>query len=291
MRAVGMTRLQQDALNRHLAAGRYSWLGMFMNGLVSGLCESFQGKTLFYESAGTVAFTQGGVNGTNIYYVWGSNQTLAIRGSVTSAITGTGIPDAASSTERGLLVLTPATTTAGAAAMSMDQNSVLWIPTTCSFQNSWDIQSIAGYSQASGVSFVDLGVMGDQATAANITDSSKEPADGNPFLAVRIYSGKGRIRLRRGTGAAVSAILESEVFEIPSSAFNLRMEYEYFGTNGNTTVWVNDNRVASLSGVITGPLQVFARSCHGASYASATYTANALKIDAVACTVPLAFGE
>lgn len=285
-RAIGLTRLQQDALNRHLACGRYSWNGMALNGIVAGLCESFQGKMLMYENGGTLALTQGGVNGTYINYVWGANQILSVRSSTTSAVTGTGFPDASAPSHRGRLVLS--NPDSGSCAMAMMQENQLWIPNAAPFQVCFDVAAWEGRSNAVGVSFIELGVMGDQATAADVKVFSKEPADGNPFLEVKMYNGMGLIRRR---AAASGAITSSSVFDVPVGAFSLRIEHNYSNSTGHTTVYVNDQVKTNLAGSVTGPFQVFARTCHGASYASGTHEPALLSLDGVMATVPLDFGE
>jgi hypothetical protein len=286
-RQLGTTKLQMDALNRHLACSRFSWSGLALSGIISGLCESFQGK-LIAATATPTTFIVGPVNGAaDPYYVYNSNQILAIYTSAAGAVTGTGIIDPTAATHRGRLVLGAAAVSEG---MAVIQDNALWITSDASFECAWDIAGLTGSSQASGVTYAELGVMGSQATKANIADPAKEPGDGNVFLAIQIASGKGKIRLRKTTSGTIT---ESDVFEVPSSgSFGLRMEYGYNanGVDANTVVHLNNKRVASLNGVITGPLQCFVRTCNGAAWTTG-FTASVLQLDAIMAAVPLAFGE
>jgi hypothetical protein len=286
-RQLGTTRLQQDALDRHMACSRFSWNGLALSGIISGLTESFQGK-LICATATPTTFITGPISGAaDPYFVCHSNQILSIYTSNVGAVTGTGILNASDPTHRGRLVLGCAAASEG---MGMIQENALWIPNKASFIVAWDIAGLAGSINPVNVSFTEFGVMGSQGTKANIADFSKEPADGNVFLAIQISSGKGKIRLRKTTSATV---VESDVFQIPASgAFSLRLEHGYNANGGdaNTVVHMNDRRVASLNGVITGPLQCFVRTCHGASRTTG-FPDSVLQLDAIMATVPLAFGE
>ena len=277
---LGLERLQIDALNRHLAAGvNPDKMGIVINALTNGLVESFQGKILFNT---TGVFKQVGiVTADGPHYVFGGNQALAIRSSADAAAAG--IPDASAGNEFGNLVLTNADTN-GVAGCAVTQENVLWIPTAKSFSFVFDVNQWTNQSLDKTISFSQIGVMGNQATIANITDAAKEPADGNPFILVELAGGYAKLRIRT---AASATVIESGVISLPTGSATLRVDYQYNpGGAAVTSIYVNGNRAVSVAGGVTGPLQAFARVCHGASYVAATHTPTILSVDSVVVSVP-----
>lgn len=279
----GIARSQEDTLNRHWSAGKPGTFGTLMNAGISGCYDNFHGKVMHRISpvATTPASTSVSLTATGIdfqtettaYQVWGASQMLGLRTSITAAaVTGAGFPQAAGTTDKGILRLTMTdvgTGVNGKASTAMTQENLLWISNAASFRAGYYIDDLTNRSLAKTISFAEIGVMGEQSTIANICDAAKEPADGNPFIAVKIASGRGTLRVRT---AASATILESEAFEIPTSGgFNLQFEYNYVSTGSVTTLFLNGSRVAVVKGTVTGPLQRFARACHGANYIAATH--------------------
>jgi len=281
---LGFRKLQEDALDRHLAAGVEVKAGFLLNAMLTGIVENFQGKILSHLDTGVITYGQVGIDkDLEPYFVEGASQALALRVSDTTAVAAAGIPDNASGTQRGLLRLT-LNDTNGAAAMAMTQENVLWIPNTASWSLAFDVAQITNLTLGSAISFTEFGVMGEQSTIADITNAAKEPADGNAFVAFKVYGSKAFLRIRP---TASATILTSGAIEIPSTGLmSLRLDFNYNSGNPSFTVYVNGRRALSMASSISGPLQLFARVCHGASYVAATHVPTVFDIDGIAMSIP-----
>jgi hypothetical protein len=287
-----LSRSQEDGLNRHWGLGKPGFLGTLVHSGISGCYDNFHGKTMFRALAdGTASnFSATGVDftvatgDTASYKVWGASQILGIRTNAAYAVTGVGFPQAAGTTDKGVLRLTLADQN-GVGGAALTQDNLLWIPNAVSFRAGYYIDQITNMALAKAISFTEIGLLGSQATIADITNAAKEPADGNPFIAVKIASGRGALRVRT---AASATILESESFEVPSTGFNLQFEYNYVSTGSVVSVFINGTRVGTVKATVTGPLQRFARVCHGASYVAATHTPTVFDIGESFVSLPTA---
>ena len=196
-------------------------------------------------------------------------------GTVTSLVT---VPSARGTFRANLLQ-----TVAGKQAVALIQGNALWIPATTSFKAYFDINADTNPANAKAISFSQFGVVGSQGTIANCADAAKEIGDGSAFIQIELAASKGKLRVRTATSAT---ILESAAFTVPTGAYSIGFEYNLNASTGNIAVRVNDLVVATMQATVTGPLQVFARGCHGASYDPTLHTQKILEIDTALISVP-----
>jgi hypothetical protein len=161
----------------------------------------------------------------------------------------------------------------GAQGLGFHQLNVLSVPSKTSFEVSFDISSWTHKNQAQTISFAEIGVMGAQATPANIADATKEPGDGNPFIELRLINGKAVPRIRfAGSGS----ITTGTPITLPARSSTVTAQcvltivytYDPRGNGSATTSFrLNGAEIgASISGVVTGGFQVFGRVCHTAAF-------------------------
>lgn len=283
--SLGMNKGQELALSRHLNVGGLKNNGTLINAaLHNGFLTNFQGKYMTYLDT-EVTITRTGIDADyNPYIVHEVGQLMTIRGSNATVVAGAGFPNAAASGDFGKLRLTNNDTNA-AAAMAMAQESILWIPPSTNFTMIWDIAQWSQRGYAVAVAFAEFGVASTCSTT-HIIDASKVPAyvdgtDDLAFATIKLIGNSGYLVVRPATSAAV---LTSAAFEIPARAFTVRMEVNAIADHGSNgiSVYVNDRLATTLATSVAGPLQMFARACHGASYLAASHVPPILDIDAVA---------
>ena len=290
MLLLGFNALQEEVLNAQLNGGKQSKHGLILNALMTGVVESFQGKYFGNNEAANVWTISAGASidkDLEPYYLQGSSQEFAVRVSDTTAVTTAGILDASVAGDRGYLRLSLRDVN-GKAAMALTQENVRWIAPLTSFTAVFDIAKWTTSAYGKTISFFEIGVMGTQGTIANITDAAKEPGDGNPFIAVQFSSNTGILRVR---SAASATVVTGSSFVLPdpsTQAFTVRIEYKYNPktASGYSILFVNDQKIGGVPGMVTGPFQIFVRACHGASYVAATHTPIVVDVDSIICSVP-----
>jgi hypothetical protein len=287
---VGLTKVQAETLNRHLACSRPSNNGLFLSALQNGMIENFQGKDLILADAVTHALLSIDAD-LDPYYVNGANKLLAIRGSDATAVSAAGIVIASTSTPAALRLCCRDVGTGvnGANVVGVSQEGSLWIPSSAAWTAQFEMivpKNTYGTTQA----FQEIGFMGAGDIATHFIDVSKEFGyiDGTsdaPFVSLKFYNGSGYLRVRGATGGAIST---SGAFIIPSSGKHAyRLEYGYASTGGTPAValFLGDVFVASVTVTIATAMQFAARACHGAAYIAATMVPPNLDINSILVAV------
>jgi len=302
MPAIGLSRLQQDTLDRHLSAGKRSNNGLLLSAMQCGMIETFQGKGLVHyvrtDVGGgdevDVATYITGLTGLDAdldpYYVTGTGHLLALRGSDSTPTASTvGIPVASTTaSSTGVLRLTNRDVNAANVA-GVSQEGALWIPGSTPWVAQFEL-TVPKNAYAVGVAFQEIGFMGAGDLATHFVDASKEfgYVDGTSdvaFVALKFYAGNGYLRIRPATAGT---ILTSAAFPIPTSGkHTYRIENNYSTTGGTPTVslFIDDAFVVSIAATVASGLQFAARTCHGASYAAATHTPPVFDIDTVVVAI------
>jgi hypothetical protein len=294
---VGLTKVQAEALNRHLACGRPSNNGLFLSALQNGLIENFQGKSLLNY----VRTDTGGGDDTDVatysflsidgdldpYYIDGASQLMAIRGSDATAVSAAGLVIASTSTPAALRLTCRDAN--GANVVGVSQEGALWIPSSAAWTAQFEA-IVPKNAYVVGVAFQEIGFFGAGDIATHFIDASKEfgYVDGTsdaPFVSLKFYNGSGYLRVRGATGGTV---VTSGAFVIPSSGKHAyRLEYGYASSGGTPAValFLDDVFVTSVTVTIGTAMQFAARACHGASYVAATHTPPVIDVNSVLVAV------
>ncbi len=288
MAILGISKQNEIALDQQLSVGGLRNNGKLINAaLHNGFLTNFQGCYLtavdgieqarLTIDAGKDPYTIGGVS--QMFHIW-----------TTSSAAG-GFPDASAASDRGVLRLTNADTNTTKLAMAVFQNNALWIAPT-SFTAVFDIAQWTQRSDAGTTQWAEFGVCG-TCNTTHLIDSAKEIAynDGTndySFAKIKLSAGQGKLVYKAlNTGASTTAV-DSASFDLPTGAFSIRLEYNSATAGGSPTIAVFVDNVFKLAvqTSLAGPFQLFARTCHSASYASGTQAPTILDIDAIAVAIP-----
>ncbi len=296
MPAIGLSRLQQDTLDRHLSAGKRSNNGLLLAAMQCGMIETFQGKALMTTEDPPVLVT--GLTGLDAdkdpYHVVGANQYLGLRSSdATPTASTAGIPVASTTASTtGVLRLTNrdlGTGANGAQVAGVSQEGSLWIPGSTPWVAQFEL-TVPKNAYGTTIAFQEIGLMGAGDIATHFIDVSKEfgYVDGTSdaaFVALKFYNGNGYLRIRPATAGT---ILTSAAFPIPASGkHTYRIENNYSSTGGTPTVslFIDDAFVVSIAATVASGLQFAARACHGAAYTAASHVPPVFDIDTIVVAV------
>lgn len=280
----GMSRIHEDALNRHLSAGLKQDNGFRINAALTGLVNVFAGQYLSYQDTAVTTYSQQSIDADlEPYYIVGPSKLFSLRTNDTTAVPNTGIVDAQADGGRGFLALV--NRDVASVGVAMHQENQLWIPGSKSFTACFGVRKIADFSLAATHAFAEFGFFGAEANPTNLGTAAAEMGTDKPFALVKVYGGQGRLRVRF---AATGAITTSAAFSIPTGAFELVLDYAYNDASGMgyTSVKIDGNVVATVAGKIDGPFQLGARAVHGAGYVLATETPLSLYFDEIAVSIP-----
>ena len=289
MKTPSMNKYQELALGNHLSVGGAKNNGLIMNAKQNGFYTNFQGCTLVENVTATPGptFVRLSVDGDlDPYYVYGVNQLMTLRASSATACAA-GFPNAAAAGDTGVLRLTTVDANA-AGAVAMLQENALWIAPANDFSVVFDIAQWSQRNNALAVAFSQFGIVG-TCTVTDLQDAAKVPGwiDGtndNASCYISLYGNRGRLKV---VAADLAVLQTSESFEIPTGAFTAKIVYSAGASGGSPSisVFINDRIVVSLKSSLTGPFQLFARACNGASYLLATHTPAILDIDTIAVSM------
>ncbi len=271
MPLLGLKKSQSDANSRALSAGSPSATGLVLAALQNGMNENFRGKKLLLADGVTYAFTSIDAD-LDPYFVIGTEQFFAMRGSDATAVAAAGLVVASASNPE-VCRLTCRDVNA-ANTVSLTQEGALWIPPSQAWTAQFEAY-VPSNAYAVGVAFQEMGLMGVGSVGTHFIDASKEfgYVDGSAdsaFVSLKFFGGMGYLRVRAAAGGTVQT---SAGFPIPSGKNAYRIEYGYSATGGTPTIslYVNDVYKVSVVATMTGGLQVAARACHGASYLAASH--------------------
>jgi len=284
-----LSRYQEISLNQQLSVGGVRYNGELMNAkLYNGFLTSFQGCYLEHLDTEILQARLGCIATLDPFTVRGVDQWMTLRTSDTTNITTAGFPDASAAGDTGVLRLTLRDAN-GASVIALHQENALWIAPATPFIAQFDIKQWTQRSNAVGVAFVEFGVASTCSTT-HIVDGTKAPAyvngsDDKAFVTIKCYGNQGYLVLRPNTSEDAQT---SAAFDLPTGDFLARIEYNYSSTSGSPSVSVFIDNVfkVRVDAEVTGPFQMFARVCHGASYVLATHEPTILDIDAIAISMP-----
>lgn len=280
----GMSKIHQDALDRHLSAGLKQDNGFRFNCLQTGLLNVFAGQYLTYQDTGVTTYSQQSIDADlDPYYIVGPSKLFSLRTNDTTAVPNTGIVDAQSDGGRGFLALV--NRDVASVGVAMHQENQLWIPGKASFTACFGVRSISDFTLGVTHAFGEFGFFGAEANPDNLGTAAAEMGTDKPFALIKVYGGQGRLRVRF---VATGAITTSAAFSIPTGAFELKLEYAYNAASGMgyTSVKIDGNVVATVAGAIDGPFQLGARAVHGAAYVLATEVPLSLYFDEMSVSIP-----
>lgn len=287
--SVGLSKIQEVALDKHLSAGRASHNGMAINAMLTGLLETFQGCTtqnvigadLFPAYARTIA----AINTDSITLV-GTRQYFKLDVADTATGATIGFPNAAAAGDTGVLRLANADQN-GVLGCALHQGNALWIAPATSFKMTWDIAThtcIAG--TANSLNSLEVGVAGTFVSTDFVVGANEFASDGasatygSQFIAVKIVGGAAQLRVKANSDVA-GTVTESATVQLPSTRFQMRVEYNYSAVGGYATLFINDQKQVTVQGSVTGPFQVAARICHNTGYLAASHAPASVDIDTI----------
>jgi hypothetical protein len=285
---VGSTERELQNYTNRFSSGSIglSWLPKNIEAMSNGFLETFMNGKVLIDTSGTITYGQLAQPTSAAVYLMMTQPGFVLYTSDGTGNASCGIIDAEAAAEyRGVLRMVLRDTN-GAQGIGFHQLNCLSIPSKTSFEVNFDISSWTHRGYVAGVAFAEIGVMGAQGTAAEIATATQEPGNGEPMISLRLVAGRATPRIDLTTSGSVTTGTSFDLPAASSTAVSqcvLSIVYTYDSRGvGTTSFRLNGRDVsAPMTGIVTGPFQVFARLCHGASYASATHTPPILDLDSV----------